>query len=254
MTKNELIFNGNEKQVFSTDDPTRVIFRYKDVTTAYHGVKRARFAGKGALTNQISALLLGYLNDNGVETHYISTIDEREQLCRMIEIIPLEVVFHNRIAGSLASKLGVEDGMKPANTILDLCYNNDELGDPLINRDQAVALNLATYPELDLMYDIVRRSPELDLMYDIVRRSGKLLTDLLHKAGIELVDAKFEFGRAADTGAIIISDELSPDTCRMWDEETGECLDKDRFRLDLGDMVASYSIVLEKLKNVLETE
>ena len=125
MTKNELIFNGNEKQVFSTDDPTRVIFRYKDVTTAYHGVKRARFAGKGALTNQISALLLGYLNDNGVETHYISTIDEREQLCRMIEIIPLEVVFHNRIAGSLASKLGVEDGMKPANTILDLCYNND---------------------------------------------------------------------------------------------------------------------------------
>ena len=172
---------------------------------------------------------LGYLNDNGVETHYISTIDEREQLCRMIEIIPLEVVFHNRIAGSLASKLGVEDGMKPANTILDLCYNNDELGDPLINRDQAVALNLATYPELDLMY-------------------------LLHKAGIELVDAKFEFGRAADTGAIIISDELSPDTCRMWDEETGECLDKDRFRLDLGDMVASYSIVLEKLKNVMETE
>ena len=203
------------------------------MTTAYHGVKRARFAGKGALTNQISALLLGYLNENGVETHYISTIDEREQLCRMIEIIPLEVVFHNRIAGSLATKLGVEDGI--------LCYNNDELGDPLINRDQAVALNLATYQELDLMYDIVRRS-------------GKLLTDLLHKAGIELVDAKFEFGRAADTGAIIISDELSPDTCRMWDEETGERLDKDRFRLDLGDMVDSYGIVLEKLKNVMETE
>jgi phosphoribosylaminoimidazole-succinocarboxamide synthase len=151
------------------------------------------------------------------------------------------VVFHNRIAGSLATKLGVEDGMKPANTILDLCYNNDELGDPLINRDQAVALNLATYPELDLMYDIVRRS-------------GKLLTDLLHKAGIELVDAKFEFGRAADTGAIIISDELSPDTCRMWDEETGERLDKDRFRLDLGDMVASYGIVLEKLKKVMKAE
>ena len=241
MAKNELIFNGNEKQVFSTDDPTRVIFRYKDVTTAYHGVKRARFNGKGALTNQISALLLGYLNENGVETHYISTIDEREQLCRMIEIIPLEVVFHNRIAGSLATKLGVEDGMKPANTILDLCYNNDELGDPLINRDQAAGLHLATYLELDVMYDIVRRS-------------GKLLTDLFRKAGIELVDAKFEFGRAADTGAIIISDELSPDTCRMWDMETGERLDKDRFRLDLGDMVASYGIVLEKLKNVMETE
>jgi len=238
MVKDKLIYNGNEKQVFSTDDPTRVIFRYKDVTTAYHGVKRARFAGKGALDNQISALLLGYLNENGVETHYIETIGDREQLCRKIEIIPLEVVFHNRIAGSLAVKLGVEDGFKPANTILDLCYNNDELGDPLINRDQAVALSLATYQELDLMYDIVRRS-------------GKLLTGLLDKAGLELVDAKFEFGRAADSGSIIISDELSPDTCRMWDKVTGERLDKDRFRLDLGDVVNAYGTVLDKLKQVI---
>ena len=241
MNKDKLLFNGNEKQVFSTDDPCMVIFRYKDVTTAFHGVKRARFNGKGILDNEISAILLGYLNDNGVETHYISTIDDREQLCRMIEIIPLEVVFHNRIAGSLASKLGVEDGMKPANTILDLCYNNDELGDPLINRDQAVALNLATYQELDEMYDIVRRS-------------GELLTDLLHRAGIELVDAKFEFGRAADTGSIIISDEISPDTCRMWDEETGERLDKDRFRLDLGEVTEAYGTVLERLKTALGLE
>jgi phosphoribosylaminoimidazole-succinocarboxamide synthase len=242
MIKDKLIFNGNEKQVFSTDDPSMVIFRYKDVATAFHGVKRARFAGKGILDNEISGLLLGYLNDNGVETHFIRTLgDEREQLCRMIEIIPLEVVFHNRISGSLASKLGVEDGFKPSNTILDLCYNNDELGDPLINRDQAVALRLATYQELDGMYDIVRRS-------------GQLLTDLLDRAGIELVDAKFEFGRAADTGAIIISDEISPDTCRMWDKETGERLDKDRFRLDLGDLVPSYGIVLEKLKTALDLE
>jgi len=242
MVKEKLIFNGNEKQVFSTDDPCQVIFRYKDVITAFHGVKRARINGKGIMTSQISALLLGYLNDNGVETHFIQSLaDEREQLCRMIEIIPLEVVFHNRIAGSLAAKLGVEDGFKPENTILDLCYNNDELGDPLINRDQAVALKLATYAELDLMYDIVRRS-------------GKLLTELLHQAGIELVDAKFEFGRAADTGAIIISDELSPDTCRMWDEATGERLDKDRFRLDLGEVVASYGIVLDRLKTVFDIE
>ena len=241
MTKDKLIYNGNEKQVFSTDDPCRVIFRYKDVTTVFHGVKRARFAGKGALDNAISALLLGYLNRHGVETHFIEMIGEREQLCRKIEIIPLEVVFHNRIAGSLAVKLGVEDGFKPANTILDLCYNNDELGDPLINRDQAAALSLASYLELDVMYDIVRRS-------------GKLLTDLFHKAGIELVDAKFEFGRAADTGAIIISDEISPDTCRLWDEETGERLDKDRFRLDLGDVSASYAVVLERLKQVIESE
>ena len=236
--KEKLISNGNEKQVFSTDDPTRVIFRYKDVTTAFHGVKRARFAGKGALDNQISALLLGYLNENGVETHYIETVADREQLCRKIEIIPLEVVFHNRISGSLATNLGVEDGFKPANTILNLYYNNDELGDPLINRDLAVALSLATYQELDLMYDIVRRS-------------GKLLTELLDKAGLELVDAKFEFGRAADSGSIIISDELSPDTCRMWDKVTGERLDKDRFRLDLGDVVNAYGTVLDKLKQVI---
>ena len=241
MNKDRLIFDGNETQVFSTDDPNMVIFRYKDVTTAFHGVKRARFAGKGALSNEISALLLGYLNENGVETHYVRKIGEREQLCRKIEIIPLEVVFHNRIAGSLAAKLGVDDGFKPANTILDLCYNNDELGDPLINRDQAAGLGLATYLELDEMYDIVRRS-------------GKLLTDLFDKAGIELVDAKFEFGRAADTGTIIISDEISPDTCRLWDKETGERLDKDRFRLDLGDMVESYGIVLEKLKNVFDID
>ena len=241
MNKDRLIFDGNEKQVFSTDDHNMVIFRYKDVTTAFHGVKRARFAGKGILDNEISALLLGYLNDNGVETHFVRLLGEREQLCRKIEIIPLEVVFHNRIAGSLAAKLGVEDGFKPANTILDLCYNHDELGDPLINRDQAAGLGLATYLELDAMYDIVRRS-------------GKLLTDLFEKAGIELVDAKFEFGRAADTGAIIISDEISPDTCRLWDMETGERLDKDRFRLDLGDVVESYGIVLEKLKNVFDID
>ena len=241
MNKDRLIFDGNEKQVFSTDDPNTVIFRYKDVTTAYHGVKRARFGGKGALNNEISALLLGYLNENGVETHFIQKIGDREQLCRKIEIIPLEVVFHNRIAGSLALKLGLEDGFKPENTILDLCYNNDDLGDPLINRDQAVALGLATYQELDEMYDIVRRS-------------GELLTDLLHKAGIELVDAKFEFGRAADTGTIIISDEISPDTCRMWDEETGERLDKDRFRLDLGDVTQAYGTVLERLKTALDLE
>ena len=241
MIKDKLIFNGNEKQVFSTDDPCMVIFRYKDVTTAFHGVKRARFAGKGILDNEISGLLLGYLNDNGVETHFVRLLGEREQLCRKIEIIPLEVVFHNRISGSLALKLGVEDGFKPANTILDLVFNNDELGDPLINRDQAVALGLATYQELDGMYDTVRRA-------------GKLLTDILHKAGIELVDIKFEFGRAADTGEIIISDEISPDTCRMWDEKTGERLDKDRFRLDLGDVTDSYRIVLERLKKALDVE
>ena len=241
MRKGELIFEGNEKQVFATDHPDQVIFRYKDVTVAYNNVKRARFIGKGALDNQISAILLNYLNQNGVETHFIERLGEQEQLCRKIEIIPLQVVVHNRIAGSLAYRLGVEEGYRHSNTIVDLRYNNDELEDPFINRDHAVALGLATYQELDRMYNNARRVNEL-------------LKPLFHKAGIELVDMKLEFGRASDTGSIIISDEISPDTCRLWDEATGERLDKDRFRLDLSRVVESYTLVLTRLKQVTETE
>ena len=238
MIKKERIFQGNEKQVFATDDPDKVIFRYTDVTVCFNNVKRARFRGKGALDNQISALLLDYLNRNGVETHYIETVGPEEQLCRKIEIIPLQVVIHNRIAGTLAAKLGVEEGYRNPNTILDLRYNDDDLEDPLINRDQAVAVGLSNYQELDQMYDMARRT-------------NQLLKDLFHRAGIELVDMKIEFGRASDTGAIIISDEISPDTCRLWDEATGERLDKDRFRLDLSDVVASYRLVLDRLKKVI---
>ena len=240
MIKGELIFEGNEKQVFATDHPDQVIFRYKDVTVAYNNVKRARFIGKGALDNQISAILLNYLNQNGVETHYIETLGEKEQLCRKIEIIPLQVVVHNRIAGSLAARLGVEEGFRHPNTIVDLRYNNDELEDPFINRDHAVALGLATYQELDGMYNIARRVNDL-------------LVPLFHKAGIELVDMKIEFGRASDTGTIIISDEISPDTCRLWDEATGERLDKDRFRLDLSRVVESYRAVLDRVKKVINS-
>ena len=235
--KNELIFEGNEKKIYATDQPNQVIFHYTDVTVAYNNVKRARLKRKGILSNRISAFLLGYLNQCGISTHFIELVDEREQLCRKIELIPLEVVVHNRMCGTLASKLGVEDGFKPANTIVDLCYNNDELGDPLVNSDQAVALGIASYEELEKMFSMARKA-------------GELLKELLHKAGIELVDAKFEFGRATDTGEIIISDEISPDTCRMWDEETGERLDKDRFRLDLGDVIPAYSKVLEKLETL----
>jgi phosphoribosylaminoimidazole-succinocarboxamide synthase len=240
MIKGELIFEGNEKQVFATDHPDQVIFRYKDVTVAYNNVKRARFIGKGALDNQISAILLNYLNQNGVETHYIETLGEKEQLCRKIEIIPLQVVVHNRIAGSLAARLGVEEGFRHPNTIVDLRYNNDALEDPFINRDHAVALGLASYQELDGMYNIARRVNDL-------------LKPLFHEAGIELVDMKIEFGRASDTGSIIISDEISPDTCRLWDEATGERLDKDRFRLDLSRVVESYRTVLDRLKKVINS-
>ena len=238
MTKGALVFEGNEKLIYATDEPDKVIFRYKDVTVAYNNVKRARFKGKGALNNQISAMLMGYLNSHGVQTHFISVLDEQEQLCRKIEIIPLKVVVHNRIAGSLATRLGVEDGFRHPNTIIDLLYNNDDLEDPFINRDHAVALGLSTYEELDGMYDTARKVNDL-------------LKPLFHQAGIELVDMKIEFGRASDTGAIIISDEISPDTCRLWDEAMGERLDKDRFRLDLSRVVESYTSVLNRLKQVI---
>ncbi len=239
MTKNELILDGNEKRVYATDDPHKVIIRYKDVTVAYNGVKRARFVGKGALDNRISALLLDYLNRNGIETHFIETVGEREQLCRKIEILPIEISVHNRVAGTLASKLGLPEGFLPANTIVDFCYNDDALGDPLINAHQAVALGLATYEELAFMERTALRINEL-------------LQKVFHRAGIELVDSKLEFGRATDTGALILSDEISPDTCRLWDEATGEKLDKDRFRLDLSDVVASYRTVLERLEKAME--
>lgn len=238
MEKRELIFDGNEKQVFATDDNHKVIFRYKDVTLAYGGVKRALFIGKGALDNKISALMLGELNRKGVETHFIEVLNDNEQLCRKIQIIPLEFIVRNRIAGSLAERLGVKEGIKPEEAIVDLRYNNDELDDPLINDHHAIALGLAT-------------KEELKHMYAVASQTNTILKSLCHKAGIELIDVKVEFGRDSLTGHIIISDELSPDTCRMWDEKTGEKLDKDRFRHDLSDVVASYREVLDRLTKAI---
>lgn len=231
----ELIFDGNEKQVFATEDPNKVIFRYKDVTLAHKGVKRAVFKGKGAITNKISALLLGELNRRGVPTHFVSVEGEREQLCRKIEIIPLELIVRNRICGSLARRLGIKEGKMVQQPIFDLHYNNDDLGDPLINDFHALSLGLVS-------------EEELKQMYSIAKKTNTILSKMLHETGIELVDVKIEFGRASDDGSIIISDEISPDTCRLWDEETGEKLDKDRFRRDLSDVVASYQTVLDRLE------
>lgn len=234
MEKRNLVFDGKEKQIFATDDPAKVIIRYKDVGTAFKNIKRAVFRGKGALNNAISTIIFEALRDAGIKVHFIENISDREQLCLKVEPIPIVVVFHNRIAGTLARNLGLEDGVKTENGIFDMRYNNDELGDPLINRDQAVALGLMSYEELDHIEKVARKSNEV-------------LKELFGKAGIELVDFKMEFGRMED-GSLIISDELSPDNCRLWDAETGERLDKDRFRLDLGNVVPSYTEVLERLE------
>lgn len=238
MVKKELVFDGNEKQVFNTSDPDKVIFRYKDDTLAFGGIKRAVFKGKGELNNKISAILLEELNKAGVPTHFIQRVNDCEQLCRKIEIIPLQFIVRNRIAGSLAERLGVHEGLKSKTPIFEIRYNNDDLGDPLINDDHAVALDIAS-------------RDDLKTMYAIARNTNKILGKLFHKAGIELVDVKIEFGRASDNGEIIISDEISPDTSRLWDEATGRRLDKDRFRKDLSDVVASYREVLERISKAI---
>lgn len=233
MEKLELLFDGNEKQVYATDEKDKVIFRYKDVATAYGGIKRATLRRKGIVNCGISSLLFRYLNENGIRTHYIETLNEREQICRPIGIIPLNVAVRNYAAGTMVRRLGLEDGVKLPQTVIELYYNNDELRDPMINSYHAVALGIVTREEIEQI-----RTEALKV--------NELLGDLFEKAGILLVDLKLEFGRSSD-GEIIISDEISPDTCRLRDIKTGEVLDKDRFRHDLGGIIDAYEYVFTLL-------
>ena len=233
MEKRELLYEGKAKQVFLTDDPDCIIIHYKDDATAYNNVKKAIIEAKGLINNQISAIVFEYLGKNGIPTHFIKQLNERDQLCRRVTIFPLEFVVRNIIAGSMAKRLNIPEGTKPSNTIIDICYKNEELGDPLINNDHAVALGVVTYGELDEIFAIARKVNEL-------------LTDLFKKHGITLVDFKMEFGRTSD-GQIVLADEISPDTCRFWDSETNEKLDKDRFRRDLGKVREAYEEILHRL-------
>ena len=235
-SQHELLFDGNEKQIFATDDPERVIIRYKDVATAFGGIKRATITNKGILSSQISARMFGFLEQAGIRTHFIRSVDERSQLCHKVGLIPLEVIVRNYVAGAMAQRLGLEEGMKPANTIYELGYNSDEFGDPLINRHHAVALGLVSYEELEHMFETTRKV-------------NTVLQEVFCRCGIRLVDFRIEFGRASD-GCIILSDEISPDTCRLWDEQTLEKLDKDRFRYDDGNIIAAYQEVFKRLNQL----
>lgn len=236
MQKLEKFYDGKAKQVFSTDDPEYVIIHYTDAATAFNNIKKATIVSKGILNNAISALIFEQLARAGVETHYVRTLNEREQLCRRVAIIPLEVIVRNVIAGSMAQRLGIEEGTRPSNVIYDICYKRDELGDPLINDHHAVALGLVTYEELDRIYRMTARINEV-------------LKELFARINISLVDFKIEFGRTSD-GRIILADEISPDTCRLWDMTTGERLDKDRFRRDLGRVREAYEEILNRLKKI----
>ena len=237
MQQLEMLYEGKAKQVFRTDDPQVILIHYKDAATAFNNIKKATIEGKGALNNRISTLIFEYLSDKGIPTHYLRTINDRDQLCRRVTIIPLEVIVRNVIAGSMAQRLGIEEGTKPANVIYDICYKNDELGDPLINDHHAVALGAVTYDELRTIYAATARINEA-------------LGELFARMGITLVDFKIEFGRTAD-GEIVLADEISPDTCRLWDSTTNEKLDKDRFRRDLGRVREAYEEILARLEKAM---
>ena len=234
MKQLEMLYEGKAKQVYKTDDKELIIIHYKDAATAYNNLKKAQIANKGILNNEISTIIFGHLVGAGIKTHFVEKLNERDQLCRRVDIIPLEVIVRNIIAGSMAQRLGIEEGTKPSNTIIDICYKKDELGDPLINDDHAVALGVVTYDELKHIYDMTRKINEV-------------LIGLFDKLGITLVDFKIEFGRTSD-GEIILADEVSPDTCRLWDKQTNEKLDKDRFRRDLGKVIEAYEEILSRLK------
>lgn len=234
MKQLEMLYEGKAKQVFLTDDPDKIIIRYKDAATAFNNIKKATIDNKGVLNNAISTLIFHELRKAGIPTHYIETINDREQVCRRVQIIPLEVIVRNVIAGSMAQRLGIEEGTKPSNVIYDICYKNDELGDPLINDHHAVALGVVTYDELKRIYDMTAKINEV-------------LTGLFDRMNITLVDFKIEFGRTSD-GQIVLADEVSPDTCRLWDKTTNEKLDKDRFRRDLGRVREAYEEILARLE------
>lgn len=236
--RGELLFDGNEKQVYATEDPEKVIFRFKDVATAYKNIKKAVFPGKGIVSNRISSLFFAYLEQNGIHTHFIAEAGDREQLCRKSRNIPLELKVRNYFAGSIADRLGMEDGTKASTVIYDLNYNRDDLGDPMINESEAVALGIVSFEDLSQIHDIAGKVNEL-------------LSGLCARAGLKLVDFKLEFGRD-DQGRIMICDEIGPDTGRFWDAATDERLDKDRFRHDLGFIVASYQKVLDRLLAVTD--
>ncbi len=234
MTKLEMIYEGKAKKVYATDDPELLIVDYKDDATAFNGVKKGTIVGKGVINNEMSNRLMQRLERAGVPTHFVKELSERETLVKRVKIVPLEVIVRNISAGSFAKRYGVEEGIVFDAPTVEYSYKNDDLGDPLINSTHALALHLATEAELD----VIRR---------YALRVNEVLREFWASCGITLVDFKLEFGRLAD-GTIILADEISPDTCRLWDSKTKEKLDKDRFRRDLGGVEDAYAEVMRRLR------
>ena len=234
MQKKDFIYEGKAKQVYSTDDENLVIIHYKDDATAGNGVKKGTIKDKGIINNKITAKLFSVLEKNGIRTHFKEMLNDRDQLCEKLEIVPLEVIVRNVITGSMAKRVGIADGTVPKTTIFEICYKNDEYGDPLINDYHAVAMGLATFDELRYIYETTSKINDL-------------LKKVFVEEGITLVDFKIEFGKNSK-GEILLADEITPDTCRLWDKATGKKLDKDRFRQDLGGIEEAYIEILNRLE------
>ena len=232
----EQLYEGKAKKVFKTSDDALYMVEYKDDATAFNGEKRGTIEGKGVINNKVSAMLFRELEKEGIETHLVEFIDDTHQLVKRVEIVPLEVIARNVIAGSLSKRVGRPEGEVLPRPILEFSYKNDDLGDPMINRYHALALDLATKEEID---EIIAQAFKIN----------ELLQKIFDKANLVLVDFKLEFGRTPE-GKIILADEISPDTCRLWDKDTHEKLDKDRFRRDLGGVEEAYIEVYNRLKNI----
>ncbi len=233
MEKLELLYEGKAKKVFKTSESGTYWIEYKDDATAFNGEKKGQIAGKGTLNNEISAIFLSLLKEKGVDNHFIKKISSTEQIVQQVEIIPIEVVVRNIAAGSLAKRLGWEEGKELHQTLVEFYYKNDELGDPLINHDHIAILGLAKEEELA---DIRKQALKIN----------KILNEYLLNKDIILVDFKLEFGKTP-AGDIILADEISPDTCRFWDAHTKKKLDKDRFRRDLGHVEEAYQEILRRM-------
>ncbi len=235
MTKDKLIYEGKAKKMWSVkEDDDLLIAEFKDSLTAFNGVKKAEESGKGALNNKISTEIFKLLEKNGIKTDLVKKIDDTNQVVRKCKIIPLEVVVRNIATGSLTKRLGIKDGTILPFTLVEFCYKNDELNDPILNDDHC------------LLLDAVKTKDELEILKAEAKKINKILKDFFDKKDLKLVDFKIEFGKTKD-GEIILADEISPDSCRFWDKNTNEKLDKDRFRQDIGSVKVAYEEVLRRI-------
>lgn len=232
MEKLDMLYEGKAKKVYKTDDEDKLIVSYKDDATAFNGLKKGSITGKGVINNKMSNIIFEYLEKNGIETHFVEEINDRETVVKKVSIVPLEVIVRNIAAGSFSKKFGVEEGSKLNNPILEFSYKNDELGDPMINDMQIMAIGIATEAEIK---DISQKALKVN----------ELLKQYFIERNIKLVDFKIEFGKYKDR--IILADEISPDTCRLWDSDTDQKLDKDRFRRDLGNVEEAYKEVWKRI-------